>query len=552
MVIRLLHTSAGKTFRNACARALAGIITAMFVAGWVVPEVFTSTSAENHPLPPSYIYPNIDTTAYFIENPLTEADAARYKAIFAAHEQGNWEMADRLMDRLSNRALVGNILAERFLNKKYNARFDELAEWLVQYGNEPAAANIYYLAVKKDKTMARALSRPVSAKSFSTRAVAQDNKHSIIRNEGARIKNAGIVPAQTWQAGLAAYRRNDAGLAARHFSTLARLEKLPASDVAAAAYWAYRCYDKLNDDDKAADFLELAAEYPRTFYGVLARRSLGQSLEVNAASPSISGLTSIDAVRRAATWMALDNTDRAQQELKLAFATADEPTRQQLLGLAMRWDMAALQLQMGAALKTTEGYNDYALYPTPGWKPEAGYVVDPALLYAVARQESRFDVDAKSPAGALGVMQLMPTTAHRMARDTELDSISAWSLKQQLAQPTTNVMLGQNYLQHLIENPITKGNLVYVVASYNAGPGRLLEWKRNTALQNDPLLFIESIPFDETRNYVVNVLANYWIYSELMGHESPSVVSLLDGEWPVYEAENLWFASLSEKSAVGF
>jgi soluble lytic murein transglycosylase-like protein len=104
-----------------------------------------------------------------------------------------------------------------------------------------------------------------------------------------------------------------------------------------------------------------------------------------------------------------------------------------------------------------------------------------------------------------------------------------------VTEPVANMTLGQNYLHHLMDSKLVEGNLFYLLAAYNAGPGRLQEWKRNIDYNNDPLLFVESIPYAQTRNYVMQVMANYWIYSELTGKANYSVHALLHGHWPWYE-----------------
>jgi len=96
--------------------------------------------------------------------------------------------------------------------------------------------------------------------------------------------------------------------------------------------------------------------------------------------------------------------------------------------------------------------------------------------------------------------------------------------------------LGQDYVKHLLANDLVEGNLIFMLTAYNAGPGRLQEWKKSIEYKNDPLLFIESIPYPETRNYVMQVMTNYWIYSELTGSTTKSAKAILSGSWPSYQA----------------
>lgn len=181
---------------------------------------------------------------------------------------------------------------------------------------------------------------------------------------------------------------------------------------------------------------------------------------------------------------------------------------------------------------------DYARYPIPAWQPQDGFTVDPALLYALMRQESGFRSSATNGgSGALGLMQLMPRTARMMKDSLAATSISLAS-EDDMADPVTNITLGQGYVRHLLENGLVQGNLIYMLTAYNAGPGRLAEWKAAIDYRGDPLLFIESIPSRETRVFIERVLANMWIYRIRFNQSTPSLDALAAGEWPGYDPQN--------------
>lgn len=270
-----------------------------------------------------------------------------------------------------------------------------------------------------------------------------------------------------WKAGLAAFGKKDMNLAAENFcAVLKDNDKLPASDRAAAAFWAYRAFLENGDQESARHYLELAANENTDFYSIIARHINGKSTV----------------------------TPGAQMNMAVGYATKKA--------------------------------NVADSYPMPNWTPTSGYKIEPALLYAIMRQESYFNPDAESASGAIGVMQLMPDTAHAMARNI--------SLSGSIGEPAVSMALGQQYIRRLMDVNSIGDNLVFLLAAYNAGPGAVEKWQNNMDNKNDPLLFIESIPYGDTRDYVVNVIGNYWVYSELFGDANFSLSMIAQGEWPLY------------------
>lgn len=143
--------------------------------------------------------------------------------------------------------------------------------------------------------------------------------------------------------------------------------------------------------------------------------------------------------------------------------------------------------------------------------------ISPLFLYAIARQESAFIHDARSSAGALGLMQLMPATGEQMANDAGLNFS-----RQELLQPEMNIRLGSRYLAHLLQQ--FNGNRILTAAAYNAGPSRVRQWLSEDAQLALPYdIWIETIPFAETRSYVQNVLA----YAVIYGYRTGAPAKLL-------------------------
>jgi soluble lytic murein transglycosylase-like protein len=150
------------------------------------------------------------------------------------------------------------------------------------------------------------------------------------------------------------------------------------------------------------------------------------------------------------------------------------------------------------------------------------------VLLAFARQESRFQAAAVSRVGARGVMQIMPATAALVAGDRSL----ARSNRAKLYDPVFSMTLGQDHLRDLLDRQ--NGNLIALATAYNAGPGNLTRWMALHEGISDPLLFIETLPAAETRNYIKRVMVNLWMYRKRLGEPMDGLDDAAEGRWPVY------------------
>lgn len=225
-------------------------------------------------------------------------------------------------------------------------------------------------------------------------------------------------------------------------------------------------------------------------------------------------------------------TLRAERDLKLLVARHVDDFAGPVMALAARAGMPALAVKLDAVIYPNGGGFDGAAYPVPPWVPKKGFAVDRALIYAIIRQESRFNPTAKSWAGARGLMQLMPRTASYVARDRRLRG----SKRHSLYEPEVNLALGQKYIHILLKDAKIKGDLFLMAAAWNGGPGNLNKWRRQVDHLDDPLFFIETLPSRETRIFIERVLANLWIYRTRLGQPAPSLDAIAAGDWPVYTA----------------
>lgn len=197
------------------------------------------------------------------------------------------------------------------------------------------------------------------------------------------------------------------------------------------------------------------------------------------------------------------------------------------------YGILALQ-SLNALSHAQEGLRDKD-YPTAQWTPQGGYRLDPSLINAIIRQESRFNPTARSYVGATGLMQLMPATAKYIA---EKKGYARQISKSSLENPAFNMKLGQDYVEYLLTYKGVDGDIMSMLVAYNAGPGNLFKWRKRMGDNNDPLLFIETLPVKETRDYVEHVMANYWVYRLRAGKDietdMPSLLALSNGTFPKY------------------
>ena len=354
----------------------------------------------------------------------------------------------------------------------------------------------------------------------------------------AAERSRGPVPLADWTAGLAAWRLGQRERAAVHFAYLAHSRSSSGWNVAAGAFWAARANLVTGRAEAVNPMLQRAARHPHTFYGLIAARLLGRDIVLDWTPPPLGetaarDLLKVPAVRRAVALRQVGQIHWAERELALAHAEADPSQHLALLALADRLDLARPQLAIAKSLAASgRGAFDSALYPLPAYREDQTHGIDRALVYALIRQESQFNSRAKSPRGAHGLMQLMPRTAGAMARDRNLSRSERW----RLYAPEINIDLGRRYVSHLIGLEEVKGNLFLMAAAYNGGPGNLRKWRRRTRHGNDPLLFIESLPALETRLFIERVLANFWIYRQRLGQDTPSLDAVAAGGWPHYLA----------------
>lgn len=539
----------------------------------------------------------------FMPRVLSEEDRALYEDIFDLQESGRWREADRKIDALGDKSLMGYVKMERYLHPTaYRSTYDELKEWMAYYADHPDADKIHALARRKKPKGASAPLTPLSRKwrdepappmhpdlerdyaktsrplltqiegrvrhltkkEQASAALNEIEKHlkrgAITERQFDRMRSwvaaslyyqgyqarakeiADAISKQNgdsavlayWISGLIHFREGDLSTARERFSAMARVKEQDPALRSAAGFWAARTALADGRGEDVAPHLEIAAAYPFTFYGQLALAQLGRRYDYQWTAPALTeekfaALAAAEpAVKRAVALAQVGRASEAELEFRWINGRIDDGRAVDLLAVESALNLPAAQLDLALFHQGREF--ESGLFPVPGYAPSNGFTANPALIYALMRQESKFKTEATSRVGARGLMQLMPRTASYMANDKSLRGKS----RDKLYDPAVNLSIGQDYVNHLIETT-ADGDLFDMALAYNGGPGNLRRWKREVAIE-DPLLFIESIPNPESRDFVEKVLTNFWVYSQRLGQTPTSRDLVAAGKLPLYEA----------------
>lgn len=334
-----------------------------------------------------------------------------------------------------------------------------------------------------------------------------------VRDHGVDDSHIGQLVEAEWLAGWIALRfMNQGKEALERFENLYRMVQYPVSR-ARAAYWAGRAASSLGDGQQANDWFQIAARHPTTYHGQLATQELGQKIPPFPEPPvpdeaerkrfgdreltrAVRVLHDLGEDRLVRTFFRrLGRIDKSLSHWILAGDLARSIGRTDLAVWIARYAQRDGDTLLGLG---------YPLYRMPEGYPER------ALLLAMARQESNFDPNAVSRAGAQGIMQVMPRTARKVAR------ANGWrySRSRLTGDPDYNIRLGSSYLREMLAR--FDGSYVLAIAAYNAGPNAVARWlRKNGDPRNgvdDPIDWIELIPYRETRTYVHRVLGNLQIF----------------------------------------
>jgi soluble lytic murein transglycosylase-like protein len=302
---------------------------------------------------------------------------------------------------------------------------------------------------------------------------------------------------------------------------------------AGAYYWAARAEQAVGRPRSVEPLLRRAATAPEAsecFYGLIARDSLGMATKLPA-DPFIGydpPIEQLPNVKRAIELARIGEPALAEEMLRHQAKIGVPSEHHALIQLAKKLDLPAAQLWLANHGQPGARSDASDRYPNPQWSPLNGWRVDPALAFGHIVQESSFRRTAVSTAGAVGLMQVLPITAQQVASNRGVPYS-----RSNLTDPRFNLEFGQAFIELMRSSSATAGQLPRVIASYNAGPLPVARWAGIND-KGDPLLWIESIPYWETRYYVPAVLRNMWVYQGLNGEETTTLRSITEHRWPTF------------------
>lgn len=472
---------------------------------------------------------------------LSSADRLSYTTAFDALRRGDIETARTAARQAQDRVLLGQVEFESLFHPDHVATYEELTAWLETYSDLPCADRVYTLALRRRPDGAPEPVRPggvlgrtwdslVSAVSGDG-GVTDPAKAARVAYNNDDLTGASALGRQIgdwWTVGLAEWRL---GQFHESFAAFERVANDPTEDAwvrAGAAFWTARAAAQSGRQDRVTDYLRLSAQWPATFYGQIALRQLGEEPTIENMGPrayeaeprlrraayvpqsaaveptALEAFVQADArAKRTVAFYEVGRNADAETELRSGLRTAVGDAAKMWTALAR----AILPVNNGDATRI-----DATRYPMPDLTPEGGFVIERAMVYALARKETDFNPNARSSVGAYGLMQVMPTTAAEMTGDPTFVSDPT-----KLLVPAVNMRLGQAYINKMLALPAFQGDLLRAVASYNAGPGPMLAAVRKLGADADPLLLIETIDVPQARDYVEKVMASYWVYQRLFG-----------------------------------
>lgn len=347
-----------------------------------------------------------------------------------------------------------------------------------------------------------------------------------------------------WAMGLLYFKEEKYAESKKYFSAILDLPQINNARKTEAAFWAGRAADANGERSEAKKYWKIAAAHPMAFYGALSSVMLGNTpkyefFEQDCTDEDIDALRETKYGKRALALLQVGQKDRAELYLKYMITSkVTDRTLHAINSIATVYGLPRVSIQASSLiqdrgiLEIDDNIIYSAQYPLPDWEPMGGWSIDRALLLAITKQESGFRTNATSGAGANGLMQIMPSTAKKVARENKVNMSEI-----DMSKPEHNMFLGQQYIVDLLSHPNINNNIIKMLAAYNAGMGTLVDFEKMFETY-DPLLYIESFPTYETRSYIKRVMSNMWLYRARLDQPLTTMKDLANGEWPLYNSED--------------
>ena len=366
--------------------------------------------------------------------------------------------------------------------------------------------------------------------------LANKNELAIQYASEALVNSAKYVPYAAWTAGLCSWRLEKYEDAANYFSLFSISLEEDDWHQTSGSFWTARSYAKLGKYEDINFWLKRASNNANSFYGMLALEILGVEDKIDWNNKTIlnkknSKLLNLPAGKRLQSLIQVGFAEELEKEIVYLNSILNKDIAEESISIAENFDLAYTQLKIVNKLEQFGmDVPIYLYYPTSVWKPRDGYKLEKELLHAFMHQESMFNTKAKSKDGAIGLMQVLPSTAKFITKSKDVKRNNSNILK----NPEINLEVGQEYITYLLDLELVSRNLIFLAAAYNGGPGNLQKWKRETNYLGDPLFFMESIPSRETRWFIEKILTKYWIYQNKNQQDMTSLKMLAKGKDPLY------------------
>lgn len=463
-----------------------------------------------------------------VETLLNGRKAKQAKKLLSAVDDEAKKLATVRIGLIENAAHADRKIKDLPAEQRKNAGllFDEL-RWLRNKGKYADAARLLKAVPPSLQSNERWWNERVTV----ARQMLNDNRaadaYALVKNHALAAGGGAYADAE-WLAGWIALRDlKKTKLARAHFANMLDAVKSPVS-IARGEYWTGRAFEAARNKSEARKWYQKSAEHITTIYGQLAAQRLKKKYIPALPAETAPTLDAMERVRKNELFQIAKLTRLAEQnELTDVFAarllsdskSADETTA---LAYAFAEDLQRPDLAVNIARRARANGTYIVSLGYPVWDLKHDERAEAAIVLSIIRQESNFSTDAVSPAGARGLMQILPSTAKQIARKKK----KPFSPAMLNSNPDFNVEMGSTYFAEMLKR--FDGSYILAVAAYNAGPTNVRKWVKALGKpdeQLDAVDWIERIPFNETRNYVQRVLENLHIYRRHLNYPDEALNS---------------------------